>query len=251
MEKFNYAKRIVRETGALIQTLMNESLDIDTKMNAHDFVTNVDKRAEQHLINTIRAQYDNQDFITEEKMTENRSGDQVWIIDPIDGTTNFIFQKRNFAVSVAYYENEKPVFGIVYDVMADTMYSAVSGVGAWMDDVVLSALDTETNLKDAIINADNRTLKTFKVDMDDQIMVQRYIGSAALEIVEVAAGRSQSYISRRLKPWDVAAAVIILKEVGGSWMFGQCENEIFFEDEHGYFLCASNKKIYEALQALR
>lgn len=249
MEKLNYAKFIVRETGELIKKQMENALDIDTKMNEHDFVTNVDKQAEQHLINDINAKYEHQDFVTEEKMVATQGGDQVWIIDPIDGTTNFIFQKRNFAISVAYYENKKPVFGIVYDVMADNMYYAYAGEGAWVDDVKLLPLDTEKELKDAIVNADNRTLKTFKVDMDDTFMVQRYMGSAALEIVEVAMGRSQSYISRRLKPWDVAAAVIILKEVGGTWSFGDVRDGIFFEDEHGYFLSGSNTKIYDALKS--
>lgn len=251
MEKLEYAKELVRDAGAYVKHLMSEGLDIETKSNIHDFVTNVDKQTEQFLINGINATYENQDFITEEKMTQTQGLSQMWIIDPIDGTTNFIFQKRNFAISVAYYEDKQPVFGIVYDVMADEMYVGVSGHGASVNGKKLNHLSSHTTLKDAIVNADNQAYKTFKVDLDDHIMTQRYLGSAALEIVTIAAGRTNAYISHRLKPWDVAAAVIVLQEAGGTWCYGDVVDGIYYEDTNGYFIGTSNQNVMSSLLELR
>ncbi|CAM3579351.1 inositol monophosphatase family protein [Erysipelothrix anatis] len=249
--KLEFTKELVRDTGRLIQSLMSQNLNIDTKQNAHDFVTNVDKQAEEFMVAAIQAMYPDQGFITEEKMIDNEVKHDMWIIDPIDGTTNFIFQKRNFAISVGYYEDGQPQFGIVYDVVGDEMYVGITGEGSYLNEQKLEPLDPKVVLKDAIVNADNRMFKTFKVDLDEHIMVQRYLGSAALEIIAVAAGRTNSYMSRRLKPWDIAAAVIILKEVGGTWYFGEHHDAIAYADKHEVFMSGSNATILESLIALR
>ena len=101
--RLEFTEKLVYETGALIRNMMASSLEIDTKSSANDFVTNVDKAAEQFLVEGILDAYPNQDFLTEEKTIERQESDDLWIIDPIDGTLNFIYQRRNFAISIAYY----------------------------------------------------------------------------------------------------------------------------------------------------
>lgn len=251
MEKLNFAKELVYETADFIREKMKEGLDIDTKKNDHDFVTNVDKGAESYLINKINATYEGQDFVTEEKMIETKGLKDTWIIDPIDGTMNFIYLKKDFAISLAYYEDKKPVFGIVYDVVADEMFVGIHGQGAYLNEKALKPLDSTTQLSEAIINADTKTFLSFKVNPIEKIMSQRYVGSAAIEICAVAANRSNAYISRRLNPWDIAAGVIILQEVGGTWLYGDLEDEIYTEDKQGYFIGCGNQIIKESLLAYR
>lgn len=251
MEKLIFAKELVYETAEFIREKMKERLDIDTKKNNHDFVTNVDKGAESYLVDKINARYDQQDFVTEEKMIETKGLKDTWIIDPIDGTMNFIYLKKDFAISLAYYEDKKPVFGIVYDVVADEMFVGIHGQGAYLNDKKLQPLDQTTPLSESIINADTKSFLTFKENIIPLIMSQRYVGSAAIETCAVAAGRSNTYVSRRLNPWDIAAGVIILQEVGGTWNYGELEDEIYFEDKQGYFIGSSNRLIKDSLLALR
>ncbi|MEG0328205.1 MAG: inositol monophosphatase family protein [Erysipelothrix sp.] len=214
-EKLEFAKKVVYESGELIRKQMSESLTIDTKQNKHDFVTNVDKSTEVYIVKQIKDNYENQDFITEEKSVSYLGNSQVWILDPIDGTTNFIYQKQNFAVSLAYYEGGKPVFGIVYDVTRDEMFVGVNGEGSFLNEKILSSLDMSTRLDDAIVSSDLPTLRLFDESLESKMMVHRYVGAAAIDTCNIAAGRTNVYIARRLNVWDIAAANIILNEVCG------------------------------------
>ncbi len=113
MEKLEFTKNLVLELGVYIRSILDNQLEITSKSSKHDFVTNVDKEVERRIIQSITSKYENQDFITEEKTVKTQGLRQVWIIDPIDGTMNFIVQKKNFAISIAYYEDSNPLFGLV------------------------------------------------------------------------------------------------------------------------------------------
>jgi myo-inositol-1(or 4)-monophosphatase len=145
----------------------------------------------------------------------------VWMIDPIDGTMNFIHQQRNFAISLGVYENGVGKIGLIYDVVHDELYHAISGNGAYLNEKPLAGLE-ETTVKESII-ALNATWVMENHRIDHNLMVPlakdargtRSYGSAALEMVFVATGRVDAYLSTRLSPWDFAAGAVIIEELGG------------------------------------
>ena len=253
-ERIDFTVELVKKAGENIKHLMVDSVAIETKSADNDFVTNVDKATEVILVQGIQKQFPNEDFLTEEKTVATAGLDDLWIIDPIDGTTNFIYQRENFAISIAYYFQEKPVFGIVYDVMRDELFLGVTGEGAYLNGERLPQLEQSESLKDAIIYGDLYSLSLFEKSVEElrqEFVAHRYLGAASIEICGVAANRMQSYISKNLKVWDVAAGVIILNEVGGAFEFGGKSNGIFFNDEDGVFLSASNEGIISDLNNLR
>lgn len=248
MEKYQFALNLVKEAGEYIKDLMDKELEITTKSSLHDFVTNVDRMTEAFIVSQIKKTYPMQDFITEEKTVKTLGLSEVWILDPIDGTMNFIEQRKNFAISLAYYEDNKPVFGIVYDVMNGTLISALKNCGAFINGVRLPKLDVKKPLKDLLVNASAKTLYEYNDNPIPKIMGQRYLGSAALEICEVALGCTAAYISRRVNAWDIAAAVIVLSEVGGVWQHGCVLNGISQETSAVPIIASVNMDILKQIQ---
>lgn len=252
-KKIDYTLDLVKRAGQNIKELMATDLMIETKANHADFVTNVDKATEIFLVEGIMSQFENQDFLTEENTTPRHKSDDLWIIDPIDGTTNFIYQRKNFAISIAYYHKLKPVFGIVYDVMADKMYLGITGEGAFLNGVRLKENDAHRGIGQSVVYADLYALSMFPkglLHLRDTLVAHRYLGAASLEICMVAENLSQAYISKNLKVWDVAAGVIILKEVGGTSFFGGHDDDIFFNSEDGVFISCQNDLIKDELKAM-
>jgi myo-inositol-1(or 4)-monophosphatase len=223
-EKINtYAKQWTKEAGVKIRSSFSTTLNISTKSNANDLVTNIDRDIEKYFIEKIRAIFPEHRILGEEGFGDelDHSEGVVWLIDPIDGTLNFIHQQRNFAISVGIYENGIGMIGIIYDVVHDEMYCALKGKGAYINDQVIPEL-RETNVNKAIIGinaswaVENKRIDYRKiVPLIQASRGTRSYGSAALELVYVATGRIDAYISMRLAPWDFAAGVIILEELGG------------------------------------
>lgn len=253
-ERIEFTENLVRAAADNIRKMMTDAVKVETKSADNDFVTNVDKATEVILVQGIQKQYPQDDFLTEEKTVDTAGRDDLWIIDPIDGTTNFIYQQRNFAISIAYYYQEKPVFGIVYDVIADELFLGITGEGAFLNGVPLPKLESQAKLIDSIVNGDLYSLTMFEDDvqtLNSKWVAHRYLGAASIEICMVAAGRIQAYISRNLKVWDVAAGAIILNEVGGHFTFGDIDNGIFFNDENGEFFSCANADLTQAFHSLK
>jgi myo-inositol-1(or 4)-monophosphatase len=217
------AKQWVKEAGDKIRLSFDKTLNIQTKTNPNDLVTNIDKEIEQFFINKIRGVYGDHKIMGEEGFGDELSSLEgiVWLIDPIDGTMNFIHQQRNFAISLGVYENGIGKIGLIYDVVHDELYHANSGKGAYLNERPLPAL-TETTVKESII-ALNATWVMENHRIDHNLMIPlvreargtRSYGTAALEMVFVATGRVDAYLSMRLSPWDFAAGAVIVEELGG------------------------------------
>lgn len=250
MNKLEFTKQLVLDAGDLIRQLMQEDLNVEEKTSKSDLVTNVDKATERFLVEGIHAQYEDQSFLTEEKTVENEMGDHMWVIDPIDGTTNFIFQKENFSISVAYFYQTKPVFGIVYDVMNKRMYWAHVDLGAYVDDVKLKQLDQNTELSHALLTGDVYRPGLFKISpeaLKPKFLTHRFLGSGAIETAQVGAGKFHAYVFPKIKIWDIAAALIILQCAGGTWYFGEEHDTFIFDDQPRLFIGASNDSIKNEL----
>lgn len=221
---FEQAKTWVLEAGELIRQKMDDPLVIDTKANANDLVTTIDRDTEAFLATNIKRTYPDHFILSEEGFGDNLStlDGVVWIIDPIDGTINFVNQKRNFAISVGIFVDGVGEMGFVYDVMAGNLYTAKRGEGAFKNDQKLSPLKEELNLGESILGLNHNWLCENPVV--DEIEIQQLVkrvrgtrayGSAALKLAFLAEGIIDSYISMNLAPWDIAGGMVLVSEVGG------------------------------------
>ncbi len=251
-KKVEFTKDLVyRAKDFILDKIEDNKIVVDTKSGYNDFVTSVDKGVESFLVEAINKEYDNQTFLTEESMVENKVGSESWIIDPIDGTTNFVYSQKYFAISIAHYIDGKPAFGIVYDVMEDELYLGIAGQGAYLNGKKLEMLDQELNYPNVIFSSSYTIFEDFKFtpkELSENIIAHRYIGSAAIEICHVADGSLHIYEARRLNLYDIAAAVIVLNEVGGIWRFGKNINGVEVHHERSIFYAATNKQIFQYLE---
>jgi len=221
---FQQAKEWILEAGAKIREQMQTPLIIHTKSNPQDLVTTVDKEIERFLAGKIRDTYPEHALISEEGYGDELSTlkGTVWLIDPIDGTTNFIHQRRNFAISAGIYQNGIGEIGLIYDVMSDVLYSAKRGEGAYRNDERLPMLRKDFSLETSVLALNNKWLienplvqiETME-NLVRNVRATRTYGSAALEFAYVAEGIVDGYMTIRLSPWDVAAGIILVQEVGG------------------------------------
>src|SRR5699024_5640013 len=202
----------------------NEPMVINTKSNPNDLVTETDKATEQFFAENIRGKYPEHLLLGEEGYGDDVTSlnGTVWIIDPIDGTMNFVHLKKHFAISVGIFHNGIGEIGFIYDVMADDLYSAKRDEGAYKNDVNLGLLRTDVIFQDALISFNHDLLiENSKVnsgalsDIVLQVRGTRLVGAASLAIACVAEGLLEGYYSDGLSPWDIAAGLIILKEVSG------------------------------------
>lgn len=249
-----FAKSIILEAGKRIRKSFSEEWKIETKADANDLVTNIDRETELFFIEKIKAFNPSHKIFGEEGMgsqIDSLDG-VVWIIDPIDGTMNFIRQHRNFAISVGVYINGIGKLGYIYDVIRDHLYYAIAGKGAFMDQVQLKPLK-EIPLKKAIIGINaiwvtpNEKINHEKmIELVHTVRGTRSYGSASLEIASVASGRMDAYLSLRLSPWDIAGGVIIANEVGA--IASNLKNEPINLLEQDTFIVANPMIHHEIIQ---
>ena len=250
-EKLIFAQSLIREAGARLRRRSLSELKIHLKnKDISDLVSDADKQTEKFLVSAIRRRFKNQSFLTEEKSVAFKPGAQVWIIDPIDGTTNFITWKRDYTISIAYYEEEKPVFGLVYDVEADDLYLGITGEGAWKNGEKMAKLPQDKPLSKCLVDVSLKSISLLKIKCGIQleklasyIRGHRSMGCASLCLCRLAAGELDVYLSAHLKTWDYAAAVILINETGGAW-------GLPFHNRHAIystsvpFLAAVNRGLY-------
>jgi myo-inositol-1(or 4)-monophosphatase len=219
----NIAVRAARAAGEVIIRSLNrlESLTITSK-GRNDFVSEVDHAAEAEIIKLIRKNYPNHAFLAEES---GRSGDSdtVWIIDPLDGTTNFLHGFPTFAVSIACQIRGKLEHGVVYDPISQEIFSATRGGGAHLDNRRIR-VSKQRGLEGSLIGtgfpyrANTKYLDSYllmlRAVMENTAGVRRP-GSAALDMAYVAAGRTDAFWEIGLSPWDTAAGTLLIQEAGG------------------------------------
>ncbi|TDM03901.1 inositol monophosphatase family protein [Macrococcus carouselicus] len=220
MSIYEFAKSIALLAGERIREELSQELIIETKSNPNDLVTNMDKATEVFLVDRIKETYPDHHIIGEEghgKDITSADG-YLWIIDPIDGTLNFVHQQQNFAISIGIFHNGEKYAGVIYDVMNDKLYHAEAGKGAYLNEEKLPMLKN-TALVTSIISMNpnwltkDRTREMY-VPIIRTARSARSYGSAALDFAYVALGIIDSYITLRLHPWDFAGGLIIAEEVG-------------------------------------
>lgn len=218
----NIAERAARTAGDIIIRSIDrvESLHVDEK-GRNDFVSEVDQRAEREIIRVIRNAYPEHTIVAEESGV-HAGNEFTWIIDPLDGTTNFLHGFPQFAVSIALARKGKIEQAVIYDPMRQEMFSASRGSGAMMNNRRIR-VSGQAELKGALLGTgfpfgEQRHLETY-LDMfrclsKDAAGIRRP-GAAALDIAYVAAGRFDGFWEMGLKQWDIAAGVLLVQEAGG------------------------------------
>ncbi len=217
------ACEIVREVGRFIQEELGkvQDKDIATK-SLNSLVSYVDQTAEKQLVVGLQKLLPASTFLTEEATIVQEKGEYQWIIDPLDGTTNFLHQLPFFSISVALRHHEKTVIGIVYEVNRKECFYAWKNGGAFLNEESIQVSDN-TNLADGLLATgfpyyDYTFTKAYLVTLEYFMKNTRGIrrfGSAALDLVYVACGRFDGYYEYSLNAWDVAGGAFIVQEAGG------------------------------------
>ena len=221
------SRALIRDFGEI------EKLQVSIK-GPTDFVSNADLKAEKIIIEELKKARPYYSIISEEDGSEkNKDKNNTWIIDPIDGTTNFLHGVPHFAISIALKFNEEIVSGIIYDPIKDEMFYAEKDNGAFFNNQRI-----RVSKKKEINSCLFATGGHSKVKID---LPTRRSGSAALDIAYVAAGRYDGYFQNELNLWDIAAGIIILKEAGGKI------NEIDLSKNHKIQIKASSMAINDKL----
>ena len=195
------SKILIRDFGEI------EKLQV-SKKSPSDFVTNSDLKAEKIIIEELEKARPNFSIISEEKgVKKNKDSNNTWIIDPIDGTINFLHGIPHFAISVALKSNNEIVSGLIFDPIKDEMFYAEKDNGAFLN-----------NQRVRVSNKNNFDECLFAIGgkiADEPNFTNRRSGSAALDLAYVAAGRYDGYFQKNLNLWDIAAGIILVQEAGG------------------------------------
>jgi len=220
----NVAVRAARAAGQIILRYMNrlDSLEVVEKQR-HDYVSEVDRLAETEIIRELKRAFPRDALLCEESGAIG-SGRNVWVIDPLDGTHNYLRGFPHFCVSIGLLERGEPTLGVIYDPLRDELFTADKGNGAFLDDRRI-----RVGRRDGLGGALLATGFPFRQrrHLEAQLGMTRLLlgeaedlrrtGSAALDIAYVAAGRIDGYFEIGLKPWDMAAGCVLVREAGGRY----------------------------------
>lgn len=242
---------IAKETGSYIKEKVNclHNEEVQAK-SLNNFVTSVDKNSEKILIERLSILIPGSGFIAEENSVDYIESEYVWIIDPLDGTTNFIHGVPMYCISIGLMHNKILVSGVIYEINLNECFYAWKAGGAWLNGKPINVSETR-GLKDSLLgtgfpyhnfNLLENYLGLFRYCLENTHGVRR-LGSAAADLAYVACGRYDGFFEYGLSPWDVAAGCLIVREAGGSVgdFSGGC-NYVF-----GKQIIAANNNIYVEL----
>ena len=254
LEKYTLAVcEIARQAGAYIREERRKfSLDSVERKHAHDYVSYVDKGSERLIVSALRELLPEAGFITEEGTAEEVKSDEVkserllWVVDPLDGTTNFIHQYAPYAVSIALLQGKTVLIGVVYEICADECFYAWQGGGAWlcgMRNVECGMRNVECGVRNVECGVRSERLHVSSQKMQDALLCLQFpynsdaykpvmkrlidrlyghvgsiraCGSAAMALCQVAAGRLDGYAEQYIGQWDYMAGSLIVMEAGGT-----------------------------------
>tara|TARA_B100000902_G_C26996983_1_gene757925 strand:+ start:34 stop:774 length:741 start_codon:yes stop_codon:yes gene_type:complete len=195
------SKSLIRDFGEV------ENLQV-SKKGPYDFVTKTDKHVEKILISELSKVKKNYSFLSEEVGEINNSDkENIWIIDPIDGTTNFLHGIPHFAICIALKSKNEIISGLIYDPIKDEMFYAEKNKGAYLNNHRLR-VSKKASLGDCLFSSNHEGVKFSNLNM-------RYTGCAALDLAYVASGRLDGFFHNNINIWDVAAGALLVEEAGG------------------------------------
>ena len=221
------SKSVIRDFGEV------EKLQV-SKKGPYDFVTKTDKHVEKVLIEELSKIKKNYSFITEETGTiKNKDKENIWIIDPIDGTTNFLHGIPHFAICIALQYKNEIVSGLIFDPIKDEMFFAEKDKGAFLNNQRLR-VSKKNSVDDCLFSSNHEGVKFSNLNM-------RYSGCAALDLAYVASGRLDGFFHNKINLWDVAAGALLVQEAGG------VVNDLNNFDKNDINIRAASTSIYEKM----
>ena len=226
------SKSTIRDFGEV------EKLQV-SKKGPRDFVTKTDKQVEKILIEELSKTKKNYSFLSEEVGSiENKDKDNIWIIDPIDGTTNFLHGIPHFAICLALESKKQIISGLIYDPIKDEMFYAEKNKGAYLNNQRLR-VSNKNLIDECLFSSNHEGVKFSNLNM-------RYSGCAALDLAYVASGRLDGFFHNKINIWDVAAGALLVEEAGG------IVNDLYEFDQNNIDIRASsgaiNHKMLENLK---
>jgi myo-inositol-1(or 4)-monophosphatase len=250
-ELLTVATEAALQAGALLKQGFGTLFEISSKDGHHNLVTTYDRLAESAIYQTVLRRFPTHGFLGEES-GQQKTGDILWIVDPLDGTVNFAHNVPLFSVSIAVVVKNKVAAAVIYQPMTSELFWAEEGKGSYLNGKPLK-VSTQTKLEDAYLatgfpyNVKDDPLhcvETFDRLTRLGIPIRR-LGSAAIDLAYVAAGRFDAYWEVSLQPWDVAAGLLIVHEAGGT--VTRYDGSVCNPAEEGTVI-ASNKHLHKSLQ---
>ncbi|KXT75256.1 Inositol-1-monophosphatase [Streptococcus sp. DD10] len=215
--KFNFAKKMVVSLGSYLLENIHNDLIVEEKSSPTDLVTNMDNYVQNRMVEEIQSSFPGDTILAEENnLTTSIWEGNTWVIDPIDGTANFITQKQDFAIMVAYFEGGVGRFGLIYDVTKNLLYHGGGDFPSMVNNRLLPVFNKEKQMQQSLI-ASNAGMyrKNYRgiADLVDHSLSLRVYGSAGISFSHILSGRLWAYFST-LSPWDYAAASILGESLG-------------------------------------
>ena len=252
----NTAVKAARKAGSIIT---RASVDIDKltirKKRQNDFVSEVDHAAEDAIISILREAYPTHGILAEESGEKDIQSEYVWIIDPLDGTTNFLHGNPQYCVSIALRHRGALTHGVVFDPNRNELFTTSKGAGAYLNDRRIRVTKTD-KLEDSLMSTGFPFREIGELDNYLRMLKQvtlatsgiRRPGAAALDLAWVACGRTDGFWELGLSPWDMAAGALLVREAGG--LVGDLDGNDKFMDS-GRILAANARLFSAMLQTLR
>ena len=251
----NIAVRAARKAGSIInRAALAGGLNVRSK-RAKDYVTEIDSAAEQAIIDIVKKAYPEHGFLAEESGAAATDAEYVWIIDPIDGTTNFIHGFPQYCTSIGIQHRGAMAHAVIYDPVGNELFTASKGRGAFLNDRRIR-VSTLAKLGEALVGTGFPFKELGRLDLYLRQMERmmrtcsgvRRAGAAALDLASVACGRLDAFWELGLSPWDMAAGALLIQEAGG--LVGDLDGEQTFL-ESGDIVAATPKLFPPLLEALR
>ena len=251
----NIAVRAARRAGSLInRATLSGGLEVRSK-RANDFVTQVDRAAEEAIIETVRKAYPDHGFLAEESGAAGAGAETVWVIDPLDGTTNFIHGFPQYCVSIGVQHRGATAHAVVYDPVKNELFTASKGRGAFLNDRRMRVSKCP-KLQDALVGTGFPFKELSRLDLYTKQLLNlmkntsgiRRAGAAALDLAYVACGRLDAFWEMGLSPWDMVAGALLVQEAGGLVGGFSGEQDWLASGD----ICAATPKLFPPmLEALR
>lgn len=221
-DRFAIALNAAEKAGEVVKKYFRGTFEVSTKKNDRDLLTSVDLASEKVIIETIKKYFPEDKILSEETIKDDTNSADLWIIDPIDGTGNFVKGLPMCCISIAYATRQKVQIGVVFNPIINELYTAETGNGAYLNKTKKLSVSKNNPLRQAMISFDYSSVDEYRKEIQQvtsslplKVRGMRILGVSALEFSWVGAGFLDAYLSRGAHPWDVAAGALIVEEAGG------------------------------------